>query len=363
MRSEALKIFRAALVMLNSTRKIVLQVSTSKRKWCLYMVICLAGFVGVRIWHYSVIDQHLLTILHPHNGVVLSLAFSPDGDHLASIGSDSTFVVSNLSTSQSVVFSCTNLVMFTEVAYSVDGRIVAVGLSDGTINLWDMSSKHFTRKLQGFKSGITSLAFSPDNIILASGSGDGIIRLWEIKSGNLLKTLAGHRDTVTSLAFHPDASIMASASFDRTIKTWDMARQIEVGDGISFNEPLLTVAYSPDGDVLMATNRNEIILWDLRKRCELKRWKSSRLECQSAVYCNNTNYVATASGNMTNPIASFLFGGEIAIWRTSDQVCIGRYDNPFGGAKSLASSTDGLRLAVGYSFGDIRLWAVPCPSQ
>src|SRR5207302_1676951 len=64
------------------------------------------------------------------------------------------------------------------VAFSRDGQKLASGSSDRTIRLWRMSDGAFLKALRGHTDGVTSVAFSPDGQFLASGSLDKTVRLW-----------------------------------------------------------------------------------------------------------------------------------------------------------------------------------------
>ncbi|MFM5892187.1 MAG: hypothetical protein ACKOQS_28495, partial [Dolichospermum sp.] len=78
------------------------------------------------------------------------------------------------------------------VAYSPDGQTLASGSVDDTIKLWDVKTGNLLQTLSDHSSSVCSVAYSPDGQTLASGSDDKTIKLWDVKTGNLLQTLSGH---------------------------------------------------------------------------------------------------------------------------------------------------------------------------
>jgi WD40 repeat protein len=79
------------------------------------------------------------------------------------------------------------------VAFSPDGQTLASGSCDNTIKLWNMTTGNCLKTLHGHASWIWSVAFSPDGQILASGSQDETIKLWDVQTGRCLKTLIAKR--------------------------------------------------------------------------------------------------------------------------------------------------------------------------
>ena len=126
------------------------------------------------------------------------------------------------------------------LAFSPDGKTLALGNSGGTIKLWDVPPGKERATLKGHTSPVWSVAFSPDGKTLASGSGATIqlatpdgkssgsrsgeptIKLWDVQTGKERATLKGHAGPVVSVAFSPDGKTLASASHDTTIKLWDV---------------------------------------------------------------------------------------------------------------------------------------------
>jgi len=118
------------------------------------------------------------------------------------------------------------------VAFSPDGQTLASLSVDETVSLWDVASLHMAsvqkvRRLPGHFSGLyeigPALSFSPNGLILASGSRDGTVRLWDVASGRELWSLKGHSNLVTSLSFSPDGRTVASGSLDTTVRLWNVA--------------------------------------------------------------------------------------------------------------------------------------------
>ncbi|RJP38739.1 MAG: WD40 repeat domain-containing protein, partial [Phycisphaerales bacterium] len=183
---------------------------------------------------------------------VESLAFSPSGRRLVLGCNDQTVRVARAKDGKLLRTMTGHTQHVTSVAYSPDGRTLASGSWDQTVRLWRASDGELLRTLPGRGGHVHSVAFSPDGQTLASGSGgswgeDLTVRLWRVSDGELLRTLEGHGDWVRSVAFSPDGRTLASGGRDNSLRLW------RVSDGAplavydqEMGGDVPSVQYSPD---------------------------------------------------------------------------------------------------------------------
>ncbi len=97
------------------------------------------------------------------------------------------------------------------IAWSPDGKKLALGSNDWSIHVWDVDAERVMRVLES-QTEVYSVTWSPASDLLACGSKDGTIHIWNIESGQLLHTLRQHSGAVHCVAWSPDGRIVASSS-------------------------------------------------------------------------------------------------------------------------------------------------------
>jgi RNA polymerase sigma factor (sigma-70 family) len=209
--------------------------------------------------------------LKGHVGPVMSLAYSPDGQTLASGGYDRFIRLWDLKTGKESATLKGHQDVVNSVAYSPDGKTLASGSADKSIKVWDVTMGKEKGTLEGHLKGVTSVAYSPDGKTLASGSGDHTIKLWDVETGKETATLKGHNNVVRSVAYSPDGKTLATGSADQTIKLWDVKTAKELAT-IKIPGGMCHVVFSPDGETLAAGGGNTIGTWQAGERNALRRW-------------------------------------------------------------------------------------------
>ena len=109
------------------------------------------------------------------------------------------------------------------VAWSPDGRRIASGSGDKTVQVWDAATGTSLRTYRSHSYGVLAVAWSPDGRRIASGSGDKTVQVWDAATGTSLRTYRGHASWVNAVAWSPDGCRIASAGWDDTVQIWDAA--------------------------------------------------------------------------------------------------------------------------------------------
>jgi len=260
----------------------------------------------IRVWEVTT-GQPVGQPCHGHESYIISMAFSSDGQKLASSSGDSTIRLWDVATGQQLgqpllwygwlIVSlslchhdqelicsgdndwqwkvpidqtlpqpprvCKESVL--KVTYSFDGKKLASGNKDNMVRVWDATTgQPLGQPLRGHEALVLSVAFNPNGQMLASGSKDKTIRLWEVATGQPLgQPFYGHESGVSSLAFSADGQTLASGSEDRTVCLWEVSTGHLLGQPFHGHEGNVScLAFSADGQTLASGSEDKMIrLW------------------------------------------------------------------------------------------------------
>lgn len=198
----------------------------------------------------------------PLNSV--SLAFSPDGQILASITISGVHLWDPKSGNLlRTLDEGPNYYGWT-VAFSPDGTQFAyVASEDRAIKVINPQDGALIQSLEGDGLAVWELAFSADGQTLFYGAENGNIRIRQVSDASLLQTLQGHAYHIRSIVFSPDGKYFATAAEDSTVKVWDTEQQTIVKSIDGFlNRPYGMAVSSDDQFVISASERSS--LWQIK---------------------------------------------------------------------------------------------------
>lgn len=179
----------------------------------------------VRVWHVQ--SGERLHLLAPHPERVMTCAISPrlTDYRLVASGGDQVvrlWAVQAHSHAELVdkLVGHTNGVKC--VAFSPNGQFLASSGYDHRVILWDVQSRKMVYRLPPLESSVHSLDFDPQGALLALGLNDHTVRLWDLQQGQFRTILRGHGNSIEVVRFSPDGRWLASGCRHETIKLWDM---------------------------------------------------------------------------------------------------------------------------------------------
>lgn len=189
----------------------------------------------------------------------------------------------------------------TSLAFSIDDKILAIGLKD-QIQLFDIESKTVTKTLATNSGQVRSMAFSPDGKLMVTGSYQKVT-IFNAATFEPIKELKGHRGYVNSVAFAKDSRRFATASDDETAKIWSTDNDVPEVTLKGHSYPVNGVAWSPDGnsvataagDDTRPTKPGQDRLWDAKSGQLIQSFELHSKASTGATFTLDGKYLLTSS--------------------------------------------------------------------
>ncbi len=214
------------------------------------------------------------------NGSVTSMAiaFSPDGTILASGMRNKGIELWDVQKAQLLHTLRGHIDQVRYMEFSPNGRtLVSVGgIKDKTVRIWDVDAKSFLYSIEEKYMRVNAAAYSPNGQFIATGGGEKV-RIWDAFTGSLLLKIETGKGDVIDVAYFPDGNELASLNTNGLIRIWDAWTGIKLRtirgytDG-RFHMGVYAVAYSPDGRTIASGEGNAVTVWDARSGALLRKF-------------------------------------------------------------------------------------------
>jgi RNA polymerase sigma factor (sigma-70 family) len=294
--------------------------------------------------------------VHAHDGGVASVAYSSDGELLASAGLDRTVKIWSTPDLRAKQTLAGHTDRVATVAFFRHRHAVVTGSWDRTARLWDLTTGKATWKLEGFRSAVEAVAISPDDGLVAAASSEPTVKLWDATTGAELAVLEGDQgQAFLSVAFSPDGALLAAGGRDGTIRLWDVKTRRSVGTLEKHEGPVWALAFAR-GNVLASGSADRTAkIWRLgngkQPRTLTTTWSGIQ-PIRAAVYSPDGKVLAVATTDRTVHMRDAGSGDILSVLRG--------HTRP---VNCLAFSPDGMTLASGSDDATVKCWNWPAGEE
>jgi WD40 repeat protein len=233
------------------------------------------------------------------------------------------------------------------VGWSPDGKCIAAGSKDKTIQVWEANSGNHIATYTG-NSPVTSLAWSPDSRYIVVGYTEGLAQVWDTRTRNKTVNYTKHTSSITFVVWSSDKNYIASGSTDTTVQVWNAFNGKEVLSYTNQTNFIKCMAWSDDGNYIASGSDNILQVWNAHsanKIAYIATGTGMGIGPISVTWSTNNNYIAIG-----------LESGKVQIWKPTSREKVAEYAIHSGGVFAVAWSLDGKHIASGGSDTIAYIW-------
>ncbi|XP_042209104.1 guanine nucleotide-binding protein subunit beta-2-like [Homarus americanus] len=291
-----------------------------------------------------------------HLNKVNSVHFSGDSRHLVSGSLDGKLIIWDIYTGNKTQIIPLMSAWVMSVAFSPSGNFVASGGMDNQCTVHDINNRDSTgaakisRELMGYEGFLSSMRFLDDTNLI-TGSGDMKVIHWDVQTGKKVVEFFGHSGDVATMSLAPDMNCFVTGSVDRTIKVWDLrdtktCKQTFWGHTSDVN----SVYFHPSGFAIGSGSEDKTArMWDLRSDQQLAEYKPPT---------SNSGFTCCGLSKSGRYILCGSDDNTIHFWdtmKTTHQGTLQGHDNRI---TSLAVTDNGIGFATSSWDMGVRVWGL-----
>ncbi|HEX9132641.1 MAG TPA: serine/threonine-protein kinase [Ktedonobacteraceae bacterium] len=296
-----------------------------------------------------------------HLSAVATVAWSPDGKRIASGSWDQTVQVWDPNNGAHLFVYRGHTTNVNAVAWSPARTGQRIASASGNsffkgehvVQVWDAATNAHPLTYQGHTQPVHTVAWSPGGTHIASGGEDKTVQVWDAGDGNPIFSYSRHTGLVSSVAWSPDGTRIASASNDTTVQVWN-ARTAALIFSFSHTSTVNAVAWSPDGTRIASASGNlflggehSVQVWDAITGVHILTYKGHTTQVSTVAWSPDGKHIASASAGPEK---------NVQIWDATSGTTIYTYRGHTLGVNDVAWSPDGQFIASASNDGTVRVW-------
>ncbi|MEO0770704.1 MAG: AAA-like domain-containing protein, partial [Cyanobacteria bacterium J06649_4] len=291
-----------------------------------------------------------------HGGTIRTLAFSPDGNAIASASVDNTAKLWKPDGTLITTLTGHSAPLVT-VDFSADGERLLTTSEDNTVKLWQRDGTLITT-LVGHTGPVWCADFSPDGQTIVTGSGDKTLKLWR-PDGTLITTFAEQPSAVFEAEFSPDGQAIATANASDTVEMWTLDGTLLTSLGKQESR-VSALEFSAAGQYLATASVNGTVkLWDTQRNTQ----GNTKENTQNKLLNTITAHAGEIAGLDVSPDGQQLVSSSdktVKRWQR-DGTLLNTYAGHGAHVYDVRFSPDGKTLASAGFDALVRLWRVDHP--
>ncbi|WP_397571163.1 WD40 repeat domain-containing serine/threonine protein kinase [Schlesneria sp. T3-172] len=230
------------------------------------------------------------------------------------------------------------------VAFSPSSDLLAMGVEDGSVRIWDVQSRSVKSTLNAHRAAVWSAQFTRKGDLLATAGDDGLIKLWDLTFSEPKITFENPH-AVRSIVFSHDDQVLYAGNKDGGIKAWSLETNQSVAQA---HQPsaIYALAISPDNETLASSGSDKVV----------RLWNARNLTQKLLLEGHSGPVYGLAFNHDGHQLASVGWDKMIRIWDADSGLLLRSWDGKGDDIWGVAYSPDGKRLATGGHEGVVKLW-------
>ncbi len=308
-------------------------------KWIL---IAFLSFPVPSLLLFAQPDNPAVRTLKKHSAPVKALAYSANGEILATGGDDKNIYFWNPKTGE-LIGVIKNFFNVKALQFTPDNLVLAACGSD--IRLMDMQGK-LIRTFSGYTTDVWSMDYNSLSHKVIAGSYAKSIKVWNYDDASVLFTLLGHEKSCLPVALNATGDKAVSGSLDKSVRLWDLNAGEQLAKLEIHSENIFAVAFHPSGKYVLSASADKTIrLWNLESGKVVRTYKGHKANIFDVRFSADGRCFLSCAADKT-----------IILWETATGKILNTFNGHGAYVNAIRFNPDGQSFASASDDQTVRIW-------